>query len=286
MKNNNIILLILLMFFAASQNVSANEPVTEKINPHDSLLFDGETVPQSKYPFFGECAVWVFSVQGSVKGTVMHDTTGPIGCGIMGTVTEYEWKQVRTMDLLKPGDSIVTGPDGIVKITVGSVYGAPVFEDKEFDRFVIGANSTFFPVCPGYGQTLLKRGKLWRSEKAAAIEKKVIETYRSVIKPKGTIYSIEVTESEDIIRVYEGSVDIYLRELKDKKVDDSEKEFAKLTEDLGSGKITPEEFQNKIAEITGNLKTTVTVSEGYQCSVGEKIGEVVPVTGESKWWGE
>lgn len=279
-------LFILSILFAAAASVNAYSPLKYTIDPHDSLLFDGESIQNVKSQIIDTCMVLVNlrGVRGKVEGMVARDTIELLDCITMGKVRKCEWKQLKPADLLCGNDSIVTGPAGYVELLIGGNYEYPFgTEIIDSERFVIGPGSVVYPPkCLSNSAVLLKRGKLKIKESAESVKKKVIETYRSVIKPKGTEYSVETNDSTDIIRVYEGAVEVSFLKI-DIDDDDMTKKLEKLGEEMQSGKITAEEMQAKLTEFQNfskmvtELATPLNVDEGFKCTVTKNSRVVEPL---------
>jgi hypothetical protein len=119
-----------------------------------------------------------------------------------------------------------------------------------------------------------------------------IHTDQCIIKNNGTKYSLEQTETEDIIKVYEGSVEVQLSKFDDTELKQQGDDVKKLYEDYQNGKITLEEFMAKSKENTGKINKEsadatkkVVVEAGYQCTVEKKIGDPVSIPADDdKWW--
>ena len=286
MKKNIKYLFLFSLLFAVTASVNAYSPLKFTTDPHDSLLFDGESIQNVKSQFIDTCMVLVNlrGVRGKVEGMVARDTIELLDCSTMGKVRKCEWKQLKPADLLCGDDSIVTGPTGYVEILIGGNYEYPLgTEIIDSERFVIGPGSVVYPPkCLSNSAVLLKRGKLKIKESAESVKKKIIETYRSVIKPKGTEYSVETDDSTDIIRVYEGAVEVSFLKI-DIDDDDKTKKLEKLGEEMQSGKITAEEMQTKLTEFQNfskmvtELATPLIVDEGFKCTVTKNSRVVEPL---------
>lgn len=297
MKKIYLIFLILTTAFGFLPGSSINVPAEfmpiqtdsrVSHNPHDSLLFDGENSSIGNFLYNDSCviAIWGGDVKGKVEGYVENISIETI-CGVIDTVREYKWQQVpdKGLTFLRPGDSIVTGPGSRVRVLIISIYDLPFGqEDADRESVSMGPKTVIVPKCGAYSQVLLKRGKLWTQDKKEKAEKKFIETFRSVIKPEGTEYSVEVSDKEDIVKVYEGSVTINMKNISDNTSENYEKEVTRLSGELMAGKITPEEFERKINELAKDVTPMKTVEAGHQCSVSEKMGEIVPLVQDDKWW--
>jgi hypothetical protein len=286
MKKNIKYLFLFSMLLAVTASVSAYSPLKFTTDPHDSLLFDGESIQNVKSQIIDTCMVLVNlrGVRGKVEGMVARDTIELLDCITMGKVRKCEWKQLKPADLLCGNDSIVTGPTGYVELLIGGNYEYPFgTEIIDSERFVIGPGSVVYPPkCLSNSAVLLKKGKLKIKESAESVKKKIIETYRSVIKPKGTEYSVETNDSTDIIRVYEGAVEVSFLKI-DIDDDDMTKKLEKLGEEMQSGKITAEEMQAKLTEFQNfskmvtELATPLNVDEGFKCTVTKNSRIVEPL---------
>jgi hypothetical protein len=263
----------------------------------DSLLFDGENIMGSHFQSGDSCYIelWGGWVKGSVKGSVESRTIVK-GCSSIDTIISYTWQQIPYTGIisLKPGDSIVTGPGSSVKILIASSYDLPFGnEDTDHKTIMVGPNSVIVLDCDPYRRVLLKRGKLWVEEKAEAVTKKVVETYRSIIKPSGTEYSVDVTDNKDIIRVYEGTIEVKLVGTANvKSMDEIAKEGDKLTEDFQNGKVSMEEYlkktQENLALLQGkatDMTKSVMVEAGFMVTAADKISVPEPIpANDIKWF--
>lgn len=282
----------LLLLMAVTTSVTAFRPAEYGIDPHDSLLFDGESIQNVKSQFIDTCMILVNlrGVRGKAEGMVIRDTIELLDCITMGNVRKCEWKQLKPADLLCENDSIVTGPTGYVDLLIGGNYEYPFgTEIIDSEHFIIGPGSVLYPPkCLSNSAVLLKKGKLKIKESAESIKKKVIETYRSIIKPKGTVYSVETGDSSDIIRVYEGSVEVTLVSI---DTDDANmtKKLENLGEEMQSGKLSAEEIQAKMTEFQNytqkinELVQPLNVSEGFKCTVTKNSRVIEPLgTGDEE----
>jgi hypothetical protein len=100
---------------------------------------------------------------------------------------------------------------------------------------------------------------------------------------------MEFVDGNELVRVYEGSV-----EIKPKKFAMSaNEEMAKLTQDYQSGKITMEDYTKKALELAPKIKDEavnvskkIIVEAGSQITVSDgMVSEITPVSSdEEKWW--
>lgn len=264
---------------------------------HDSLIFDGSNKSSSINILSDDrCTYHVFNVSGDVRGTVMWDTTEYI-CGEKEKYTVYRKQRPHEFDLLKPGDTVFTGADG--KIRIDFTYYDVGKEYNVNNYAVLGPNSMLIlPPCqslPIDSKLKLIKGKVYRKipPKARKEIDNGVETIKSFIKDKLTEFSVEVTEDNDIVKVYEGSVDVTIKKVKDDELTDASFKMTQLTEDFKNGKISKEEFMEKSKELMEiinkgrkNLNTNITVDAGYQCTIGDKLGEPAPIGSDDDRWFE
>ena len=310
MKKNNIILLILLLLFAASQNVSANEPVTEKINPHDSLLFDGDNMTSySIAALSSDCYIIVKNVGGTVMGRVIKREI------TKGCTKEFETtyvvveKKLEVGDIMEEGSEVQSGIDGHARFGVFlSGDGGDGIQKLASMHIRINTSSEMdLPrikdLCERMSQktdipapekvTVIKGEISYESEPGTKTKIRTVGKRSSVIHTK-TKYTHEVLYSEgdtvDVIRVYDGSVEVTATSIEFSDEVTKAQDMLKIAQDFQSGKITAEEFQAKTNEYTAGLKDQsefgkpVMVDAGSKCSVTRKGTTVEPLgSGDSPW---
>ena len=290
------------LFFANSlfaQN-SKSAGYSSGNNPHDSLLFDGEGKHRTMFGcvWSDNCVIKVWEVKGIVIGTVIYDTLVVGGCELWDTAQVCRRRQLKPGDYLMPGDSLVTGPDSYVEIRrrTKSMLSLQNTGVKGEERIIIGDNSSGTMDCIiGW-----RRGKIWLEQQTGSLKEETgkaidnaVESLKSKFRPKGTQYSIEVTESQDILKVYDGSVEVVIKKYDDSGVKNTGQELQKLNEDYQAGKISMEEYIQKAKEYQEIMKKEVgtgirmkeTVSAGFQIIVAEKLGDVTPIGPDNdRWW--
>ena len=124
-----------------------------------------------------------------------------------------------------------------------------------------------------------------------------VSTERAVHGVRGTEYTVEIIEENgikyDVTKVYEGSVEVSLKDLDTKSYENKGDELTKLTEEFQAGKITIEEYSARSLEITrelqsetSNLKLTQIVEAGYMLKTdGKVLGDPVQFnTSEDTWF--
>jgi hypothetical protein len=120
-----------------------------------------------------------------------------------------------------------------------------------------------------------------------------VETERAACgNCRGTKFTVETTGEEEIFKMYEGKMDVWLKKYEPIEEKNSAEDIQKLNEDFQSGKISIEEYTKRANEFkekyknTGNpQKVKVTLEAGYMVKVGKVIGEVTPIPADDeKWW--
>lgn len=256
-------------------------------NPHDSLNFDGTGVTIKPVNDARDCPVIVRYVEGDANGTVIHEKIKHI-CGEPDTVEKIEAGQLMNNDILKIGNEIKTGSNGKVEIE---------FPDGSIAR--IGPNSSL-TIDQDWCSSYLSKdfmGQIWtKVKKMLGGAKYEVKTGRGCnVGVRGTEFSITSSSDQDIIRVYEGTV-----ELKQDKIDVSNslsygEKIKQLNKDLQDGKITQKEFADKVKELTQNSnesvksdmtqKTSVMVEAGNMCKFTTKLGDPEPIgTNDDRWF--
>lgn len=256
---------------------------------HDSLLFDGSTTQPHVYKY--DCYVAVVKARGKVMGSRRIVETETI-CGETETGERFKWDDISEPDLTKIGDSIVTGADGYVTLMVVESTNLEIGTYKKIHTVTMAPNSKLtIKDCDPYHETNLFNGKTYIQGKKDGSMKFNVHTDISFTEPEGTVYSVEKTTAGDIIRVYEGSVNVKIRKSDAKDIKDVTQQMQQLNEDFKNGKITQEEMIAKSKELTEkmtkgmeSMKVSVKVEAGSQVTVGDVIGPVVPIENESSWW--
>lgn len=281
-------------------------------NPHDSLLFDGDGglmhesfIPTGSPCDSGKCLIRITRLEhGIITGYRCRKEKGLL-CG----VKEVEGIVMRKVmlnvgDYILPGDSIeVTGRNAEFSL---SWYDNGTVINEQFTVMFRTAQTWVIPkdFCEtnkdfdyenGHMRDFLKLplkmpGLLWLGiKRLVGAPDFQVETERAVTGPRGTIFSVEFVDGNEVVKVHEGSVLI-----KPKKFDVSaNEEMGKLTQDYQSGKITMEEYSKramelapKIKEEAVNISKKIIVEAGQQITVGDgTTSDITPVTSDDdKWW--
>ena len=273
---------VLILFFVTSSVAFSQRGYSSGNNPYDSLLFDGEAPYIDKKA--DDCEITVSWLLGQLEGGVYESRTVTI-CGQTDTGKIKVKRGLKLGDKLYPGQTIETTKYSTMNL---------IFPDGS--RFKIAKNSKFtIPegICEltkGSNPINVLAGKIWNSIKESVGYKGFeIETERCATGHRGTQYSIDVNDTEDIVRVYEGSVEVSPKHFSTGAVD----EMNKLTEDLHNGKITAQEYMDKAKglseQMTKNAKSLsspIIVEAGQQIRVSNTvIGDIVPISSDDdRWW--
>lgn len=283
MKKN--IILLLLATLASSQFLYSS-------GNHDSLLFDGENNLRTEnyYSKPGEeCEFRITYVKGTATGLIRKTSIYEV-CGQTDTTWEYVNGDLKRNTVVKPGEKIKTGPESTARVELpdGSVI-------------VLGPNSDYtLPsnACEITKTSFLTRGSLWtRVKKLIGGGQFIISTERMTQGVRGTEFTVEVIEENgvqyNVTKVFEGSVEVGLKNVDTKDYENKQDKFAKLTEEWQAGKITMEEYtarsielSNELMDESKKLKVSQLVEAGYFLrSDGKSLGDPVPFnTSEDTWF--
>jgi len=272
--------IIIILFLAALPAVT----VFSESNPHDSLLFDGANSVQTE-TFYSkslkDCEFRVTYVKGNVIGTIKK-TTVYESCGVLDSIFEFENGALKKSSIITGGEPVKTGPESTAKI-----------ELPDGSEIVLGPNTDYtLPIsaCDLLKKSFLERGSIWsRVKKLIGGGKFEVSTERAGIGVRGTEYTVEIIEENgikyDIIKVYEGSVEVTLKETEAPDNEDKGDKNEKLTEDYKAGKITFEEFFKGLKEAE-NTKLIKIVEPGFMIKTdGKALGDPVQFnTSEDTWF--
>lgn len=299
MKNNIKALFILLLLLFAADTISAKIPVNQWIDPHDSLLFDGEALQSVNLTGFAdnlECYTKVVDIKGKATGKVLKREIGIFGCStVIETVYVAVEKFLEKGDLMMPSSEVLSGPAS--KVELGIYLMESGFNSVYLS---IGPSSQLtlpsFTSCkvrivekevvPEETITVIKGVVTYEPEKSSQKKVKTVGKRSSVIHTK-TRYSHEVLFQEndtvDVIRVYEGSVEVTVTNMDAADNEKMSQEMEKLSEDMLAGKLTAEELQAKMTEFQSfgenlsDLIKPLTVDEGSKCTITKKSRIVEPL---------
>lgn len=252
---------------------------------HDSLLFDD---PGTKIlsTFSNECKIKVVQVSGLVIGSVkIMELLQGCGDEVDTVYRTLNGEQLKVGFDIVENEEVRTGEDGFVKLELadGSVM-------------VVGPNSSLMfteNLCKET-KTLVKliNGSIWtKVKKLLGGGKFEVSTERNGGGVRGTEFSFEVFPDREVIKVYEGSFEVYPLK-KHTELENSGKEMEQLQKDFEAGKITMEEyavkmtdFGTKMSKLSDEITKSTMVEAGYMVTVTNKVSipESIP-GGETKWF--
>jgi hypothetical protein len=239
---------------------------------HDSLLFEGSGEVKLLQNSFGDgCNIYVTKVSGFVLGTKVKKEIYEV-CG--------EWDTVYST---KSGVQLERG-DNVSKNDVSVI--------------VLGPNSTILidqEMCEtanAISKIRITAGSLWtKVKKLIGGGKFEVSTDRNGGGVRGTEFTFEITPEKEVIKVYEGTFEVYPLK-KNLQLEDSGKEMEQLQKDFESGKISMDEytakmmeFSNKMSKLSDEITKSTMVEAGYMVTVTDKVSTPEPIpTGETKWF--
>lgn len=249
---------------------------------HDSLLFDGSDKEFST-PKNADCEINVRYVIPSVEGTRYVTKTYQM-CGVLETGKSEEKGLVVRGDVLVPGEEIVTGPDGniVIELEDGSVI-------------ILAPNSKAVVArdwCTSDSKVEKFFGKMWsKVKKVLSSQKYEVKTTRAVLGHRGTEFSVESENGQEIVRVFEGSVYVKPRDNTPQQ-NEIMSELQKLIDDFKAGKVSAEYYQKKSTELSDRMIKTIesvtnpqVVEAGYKCTISNDISLPEPIeSGYVRWF--
>ena len=313
----NIIILVTFMlvtftFLSVRAQQQQLTSVSEKFSQFsytedDSLLFDGNSSSTfDKVKFLNECYWKVVKIKGSATGRVLKPRITS-GC-TKEFDTSYTAEDMRLAenDILDEGSVIQTGPDGLVAVAVflagdskhlGS-FSLIVGPSSQMRIFLLNELCSALKTKREYIEkdrvTIIKGKVTYESEPGSSIKIITKGKNASVVHTK-TLYTHEVkidgNDTTDIIRVFDGSVEVTYE--KTDVLDDEamSREMRKLSEDMLAGKLTAEEYQVKMNEFQSygqrniDLSKPVMVDAGNKCIVTKISINVEPIgADDDRWW--
>jgi len=294
----------LLLFFTAFLFISAGSDSFSLprfyVDPHDSLLFDGAGISGLQNSFkSGEknCYIQVKAMRGTVIGEVVKKEI-VAACGVNETLYVSKITELKIGDILVEGSQVITSTGSFVGMgiylstdeRVPSIFSSLYFslgEESEIKLPHIQDLCGRLEEHPPQREIPVIKGKITYDAKPDAGIKLNTKGKRSTAKHKKTKYSHEVRidgiDTVDIIRVYEGSVEVSVTDIDPTEQDAVSKQIEKLGEDMQSGKITAEEMAAKMMEFqnygqkVNELMTPLEVNEGSKCIITKNSRTVEPL---------
>jgi len=294
-------IIILLSFFVFCLNIFSFG------GNNDSLLFDGEDFQSlhNKLPGSNKCYFRVAHVIGTATGIIKEPKV------ISGCTKEYETLYVVVDKKLQKGDILVEGTTVYTEANSRLILNAYLPNDNPEDIFGsfhlnVNENSNLdVPRLQNLCERIteqetveLKKGKVkFKSEKGKKSKVRTVGKRSSVLHTK-THYSHEVkidgSDTVDVIRVYEGSVEVTNFSYNFSEEESMEKELEKLSILFSENKISAEEYGSKMMELSSKgmknieeINKPAIVDEGSMCIVTGTSITVEPLDkSEEKWWEE
>jgi hypothetical protein len=233
---------------------------------NDSLLFDGTADKRKMNESLG-CNILVTYSDGNTKGTKLIKEEFEI-CGQKEVINRTEAGQLKKGDVLRIGDEISTGPDGNLEIEYydGSIMRLGPNSSVKIENDWCTTNSV---------KIQMIMGKFWtKVKKILGGGKFEVSTERNGGGVRGTEFSFEIVNDIEVIKVYEGEFEVYppknMSEMNDMSI-----EIEKLTKEYQEGKMTIQEYMDKVNEYTDRIST---ISDNATKSVFVKGGNMVKVT--------
>jgi hypothetical protein len=232
-------------------------------------------------------------VNGNVYGKVVKREIG-YSCGNEPeTLITYEKRKIKEGDMLVAGEPISTERD---KDFVIAQLG-------EGENMILGGESGLVGVkdyCrfpPNVFMTL-EAGKIGIDWNPLLPKTVTVCSGDACLRVKGTLFSLEIVKqggvTTSIIKVYEGSVTFgrnIEKEGLEKSSKDKGEEMKKLAEDYQNGKISIQEFTEKMNELQSGLNESlnaheITVSAGFESRITgqDKPTDPVPIDINDPWW--
>jgi hypothetical protein len=236
-------------------------------------------------------------LKGTVIGEVVKEENAII-CGQKQTNYKTKITEVKVGDILKEDSKVITSANS--EIGIGIYLSTDESEPIKFTSMflMVGEESEIIvpkiqDLCKRLEEHLPQReipvikGVVTYEDEPAAKPKFNTKGKRSSVKHKQTSYSHEVkidgNDTLDIIRVYEGAVEVTFIKTDSEEDAAMTKEIEKMGEDMQSGKISMEEMQAKMTEFQNygqnleQLLTPLDVSEGNKCIITKTSRKVEPL---------
>lgn len=248
---------------------------------HDSLLFDGAV--NYEFPKNADCKIKLTFVElGGIEVTKFTTEVLEI-CGEIS-------KEIKTEKVImtKPGEiplgsQIVTGPNGYAEIEIwdgGLIRIAP--------NSTIRITNDF---CDKRNLIQKTTSRVWHSIKnllgGGGYE---VTTNGAVGGVRGTEFEVITEKDKTIFKVYEGKVEVtpILNDETNKLVI---KAYEKFIEDMQSGKITADEYSNKIIKMNEIMEgsrqfPSVMVEAGNMVEVTYEVSEIKTIPADNDKWFE
>jgi hypothetical protein len=251
---------------------------------HDSLLFDGAV--NYKFPKNADCKIKLSNWRNvTITSYTIEKTTS---CGEVFTEKKEKKYFVDTEMDVPEGSQISTDLNGfaVIRLDDGSFitlgHSTKIVIDESF--------------CHKNRIIKLFSGSIWQNIKKMFEDDPgyLISTERATMGVRGTQFSVEIIEENgnkhDVVKVYEGKVEVtpILNDETNKLVI---KAYEKLIEDMQSGKITADEYSNKIIKMNEIMEgsrqfPSVMVEAGNMVEVTYEVSEIKTIPADNDKWFE
>jgi hypothetical protein len=254
-----IFIALSLVLFSFSMNSQTSSGAT---GGYDSLLFDGAiNIIDAPLNIASECYIRVIYAHGSATGTYYVTKTYET-CGEWDTVQTTETGKLSPFNELKIGEEITTGDNSSLEM---QFYDGSILKMGPNSKIKITGN-----MCESRS-IIHKAGKIWSGvKKLLGSAKYEVRTDRFAICVRGTEFSVEITDSGDITKVYEGSVSVSPPVMMLTSEEEA-KAMQQITMDYQSGKISMDEFVKKTQEYSSRLEDRSEDMKSKICEAGNMI---------------
>ncbi len=289
------ILFLFILFLVSNCIYSRTEKQLKySASAHDSLLFDGDN---SNTFIFKEsdnpCLMKVTLIKGNVTGTVAKKEIVNT-CGKIDTIISYEKRLLKEGDMIAAGTPLTTEKENDFIIAQLS-DGENMFFGGERGKVEV---QDYCKNPPNINMTL-KAGKLGIDWTPVLPKTITVCSDGACIRIKGTIFSFEILNEGDtvvnVLKVFKGSVSFSRNpgnEDNKKNIQNKSEQMKKLSDDYQSGKVSIEEFTQKMKDLQTELpeslsENEITVNAGFQSRITGtgKPSDPVPIDADEKpWW--
>lgn len=294
MRTFKILFLFILFLVSNCIYSQAEKQLKYSASAHDSLLYDGDNgntfiFKESDNP----CLMKVTLVKGNVTGTVARKEIVNT-CGKIDTIISYEKRLLKEGDMIAAGTPLTTEKENDFIIAQLS-DGENMFFGGERGKVEV---QDYCKNPPNINMTL-KAGKLGIDWVPVLPKTITVCSDGACIRIKGTIFSFEILNEGDtvvnVLKVFKGSVSFSRNrgnEDNKKNIQNKSEQMKKLSDDYQSGKVSIEEFTQKMKDLQTELpeslsENEITVNAGFQSRITGtgKPSDPVPIDANEKpWW--
>jgi hypothetical protein len=260
--------------------------------PHDSLVEEGTGHSHSPQPVPGpvNCIVKVVKVNFSAYGTVRTVEMASI-CGERDTIEHLRRKRLEVGDEVLAGDSISTGPDGLVTVQLNDGRQITLGESSS-----IKMDGKYCLSTDSWVELRLHYGKVAISSRDGSQPTMTnVSTSQMSIHTKGTIFTVEpAAAGVELVRVFKGAVEVHPNtDTIQAAIATMGTEMMKLNEDMEKKRIKRDEYMRRLMVLSAAIQKesealtkVITLTAGYECRVDGKGKATSPArfASEKKWF--